>query len=234
MQLTQVHILSADLVCETGLHIGASESEMHIGGVDNPVVKNPLTQEPYIPGSSIKGKVRSLLEWRTGYVQKEPLGWRNYEETQSDEVLAILKLFGTGGQVLTDAQADRIGPTRLSFWDCNLKPQWVQEVQKHDVPLTEVKTENKIDRIRGVAVHPRQTERVPAGARFDLRVTLKVLNDENLLETLLCGLKLVEIDGIGGSLSRGYGKVRFENLRLDGEDIMPRFEKLDPFERSAR
>lgn len=234
MQLTQIHILSADLVCETGLHIGVSETEMHIGGVDNSVVKNPLTQQPYIPGSSIKGKVRSLLEWSTGFVQKGPLGWKDYEVSGSEEVLAILKLFGTGGQVLTDAQADRIGPTRVSFWDCSLNPQWVQQMQKHDVPLTEVKTENRIDRIRGVADDPRQIERVPAGARFDFRVTLKVLDGENLLETLLRGLKLVEADGIGGSLSRGYGKVKFENLKLDGEDIMPRFEKVDAFARSAR
>ena len=229
MQLTKIHVLQADLVCRTGVHIGASESEMHIGGVDNPVIKNPLTNEPYIPGSSIKGKIRSLLEWRTGFVQTAPLGWEDYVNSNSDEVLSILKLFGVGGQVLTEAQAEKIGPTRLSFWDCSLLPQWTEEVKKNAGEFTEVKTENRIDRIKGTAEHPRQTERVPAGARFGFKVTVKVLDDENLLELLLAGLKLVEVDGIGGSISRGYGKVKFEHLSLDGKDISEMFEKIDHF-----
>ena len=126
MQLTKVHVLHAELVCRSGVHIGASDSEMHIGGIDNAVVKHPITQEPYIPGSSIKGKVRSLLEWRSGFVSNGPLGWPDYVNSHSDKVLAILKLFGVGGQVLTDAQAKKIGPTRLSFWDCSLLPEWIK------------------------------------------------------------------------------------------------------------
>lgn len=229
MQLTKVHVLHAELVCRSGVHIGASDSEMHIGGIDNAVVKHPITQEPYIPGSSIKGKVRSLLEWRSGFVSNGPLGWRDYVNSHSDKVLAILKLFGVGGQVLTDAQAKEIGPTRLSFWDCSLLPEWISSVRTSEGSYTEVKTENSIDRIAGTAKNPRQTERVPADARFDFKVTVKVLDDENLLDTLLAGLKLLELDGIGGSVSRGYGKVKFEKLSLDGKNISTDFDKIDPF-----
>lgn len=229
MQLTKVHVLHAELVCRSGVHIGASDSEMHIGGIDNAVVKHPITQEPYIPGSSIKGKVRSLLEWRSGFVSNGPLGWPDYVNSHSDKVLAILKLFGVGGQVLTDAQAKEIGPTRLSFWDCSLLPEWFSSVRTSEGSYTEVKTENSIDRIAGTAKNPRQTERVPADARFDFKVTVKVLDDENLLDTLLAGLKLLELDGIGGSVSRGYGKVKFEKLSLDGNDISADFDQIDPF-----
>lgn len=229
MQLTKIHVLHAELVCRSGVHIGASDSEMHIGGIDNAVVKHPITQEPYIPGSSIKGKVRSLLEWRSGFVSNGPLGWPDYVNSHSDKVLAILKLFGVGGQVLTDAQAKEIGPTRLSFWDCSLLPEWISSVRTSEGSYTEVKTENSIDRIAGTAKNPRQTERVPADARFDFKVTVKVLDDENLLDTLLAGLKLLELDGIGGSVSRGYGKVKFEKLSLDGNDISADFDQIDPF-----
>lgn len=229
MQLTKVHVLHAELVCRSGVHIGASDSEMHIGGIDNAVVKHPITQEPYIPGSSIKGKVRSLLEWRSGFVSNGPLGWQDYVNSHSDKVLAILKLFGVGGQVLTDAQAKEIGPTRLSFWDCTLLSEWISSVRTSEGSYTEVKTENSIDRIAGTAKNPRQTERVPADARFDFKVTVKVLDDENLLDTLLAGLKLLELDGIGGSVSRGYGKVKFEKLSLDGNDISADFDQIDPF-----
>ena len=46
----------------TGLHIGGSRTAQAIGGVQNSVVRDPVTRRPYIPGSSLKGKLRSLLE----------------------------------------------------------------------------------------------------------------------------------------------------------------------------
>jgi CRISPR-associated protein Csm3 len=81
--------------------------------------------------------------------------------------------------------------------------------------------ENMIDRIRGVAEHPRNTERVPAGARFDFNLTLRVHDGEDLLSTVLRGLKLLELTGLGGSGSRGYGKVKFTNLMLPDRDLLP-------------
>lgn len=98
MHLTKISMLTGRIKLETGLHIGAGDAEMHIGGTDSPVVRHPVTRRPYIPGSSLKGKMRSLLEWRTGAVQPQPLGFNDYERLgKRDDVAAIVKLFGISG-----------------------------------------------------------------------------------------------------------------------------------------
>lgn len=91
--------------------------------------------------------------------------------------------------------------------------------------------ENIINRISGVAADPRSIERVPAGSPFKLTITLKKLSgdDDSYLNLVLQGLKLLELDGIGGSGSRGYGKVSVQNIRLNGEDISTRFASTEPF-----
>lgn len=233
MQLTKIQKLEATLELLSGLRIGASEGEIRIGGVDNQVIRNPHNNQPYIPGSSLKGKVRSLLEWRSGAVKSEPLGIRDMSE-RHPMVRSILQLFGVGGgDQLSEAQALDLGPTRLAFWDAPLRADWVSRIEKENLLLTEVKTENRIDRIKGVAEHPRQTERVPAGALFDFRLSIKVLDIDgdgtHLRKTVLAGLRLLELDSLGGSGSRGYGKLKFRNLSLDGADIQAEFESLDPF-----
>lgn len=236
-QLTAITTIEATLELVTGLRIGAGDSEMHIGGVDNTVIKHPHTQAPYIPGSSLKGKMRSLLEWRSGAVKEEALGWKDYEKssgTQQAEVKRILQLFGISGDAkLGVEQMGAIGPTRVSFWDCNLKPEWERQIREDNFALTEVKSENRINRISGVAEHPRQSERVPAGALFDFRLSVKQLagDGNELLDTVLQGLKLLELDSVGGSGSRGYGKVRFNGLTINGADSQARFEAIKPFER---
>lgn len=233
MKLSNILDITATLRCESGLHIGGGDTEMHIGGIDNPVVRNPIINRPYIPGSSIKGKIRSLLEWRTGFVKEGPLSFRDYKETQSADVLSILKLFGCGGgDQLTLDEARIVGPSRLSFWDCSLKEDWVRKVDEANLLSTEAKSENSINRITGTALNPRFTERVIAGAEFDFRLTMKVLDGESekLLKTLLAGLKLLELDSLGGSGSRGYGKVRFEKLRINGEDRQQQLDGAKPFE----
>jgi CRISPR-associated protein Csm3 len=238
MQLTNIITITADLELLTGLRIGGGDTEMHIGGVDNSIIKHPITQEPYLPGSSIKGKMRSLLEWRSGAVKAAPLSWHDYQQastTQQSHVLHILQLFGLGGaDDLTVEQAKEVGPSRLSFWDCSLNADWVQAVKEDNLPLTEVKSENRINRIAGTAEHPRQTERIPAGAKFDFRLSIKQLagDDEKLTDTLLAGLKLLELDSLGGSGSRGYGKIKFVNLKINGEDISAKFEQVQPFNMS--
>lgn len=234
MQLTQIRTLEATLELLSGLRIGASEGEIRIGGVDNQVIRNPHNNQPYIPGSSLKGKVRSLLEWRSGAVQSEPLGIRNISE-RHPTVQPILQLFGVGGgDQLTDDQAQALGPTRLSFWDSPLHTEWVTRIERDNLLLTEIKTENRIDRIKGVAEHPRQTERVPAGAQFKFRLSIKQLDidgdGEALLDALLAGLRLLELDSLGGSGSRGYGKVKFQGMTLDGQDIQARFDAVKPFD----
>lgn len=220
MQLIKIHTIKGQIELLTGLHIGGDGSEMSIGGTDNPVIKHPVTERPYIPGSSLKGKIRSLLEWRSGKVRPEALAWKDYKANQDAKVLAILQLFGVSGDMGKDAdQAEiaQIGPTRLAFWDCGL----IHADGDTGVPPIEIKMETAIDRISGTAKNGtlRTTERVPAGARFDFRLSLKVLDqdDDKLLATVLAGLKLLELDSLGGSGSRGYGKIKFENLTLDGQ-----------------
>src|SRR3989304_7996305 len=66
MKLSKIKELKGTIVLKSGLHIGSGNMEMHIGGTDSPVIKHPHTLEPYIPGSSLKGKVRSLLEMESG------------------------------------------------------------------------------------------------------------------------------------------------------------------------
>jgi len=238
MKLTKILTIRANLRCLSGLHIGGGDTEMHIGGIDNAVVRNPLTGRPYIPGSSLKGKIRSLLEWRTGAVKPEPLSYRDYQHSNGNtDVLTLLKLFGTGGSdKLTDAESYELGPTRLSFWDCDLKDEWISRVEEANELPTEAKSENAIDRISGVARNPRYSERVIAGALFDFRLTVKVIDDEEktLLPTVLAGLKLLELDSLGGSGSRGYGKIALEGLTIDGQDRQAEFAKLDPFKTQTK
>lgn len=229
MKLNRITLIEATLELKTGLHIGAGDTEMHIGGIDNPVIKNPITNLPYIPGSSIKGKMRSLLEWRSGAVKNEPLSLKDKDK---NGVLPILQLFGVSGDSrLTEEQARAIGLTRLAFWDCELDTEWKKSIQDDNMLLTEVKSENSIDRISGTALNPRFTERVPAGARFRFRLSFKQLeqDDPGLLDTVLEGMKLLEYDSLGGSGSRGYGKIAFTDITINGEDAGERFGKTQPF-----
>ncbi len=237
MRLIQIDKITGTLELVTGLHIGASNAEMHIGGTDNPVVAHPLTREPYIPGSSLKGKLRSLLEWELGSVavtEGNPLGFRDLARLPADRRehgKRLLQLFGgapeSGGT--NTALVQEIGPTRLAFWDCSLETAWVSEMKDRALPLTEVKTENMIDRIQGVAKHPRNTERVPAGARFQFTLTLRQHEgDTALLPMLWRGLALLELTGLGGSGSRGYGKVRFRELTRGEEDCLPELHRSRP------
>jgi CRISPR-associated protein Csm3 len=233
LQLRKIQKLHGELELLSGLRIGASEGEIRIGGVDQQVIRHPYTDEPYIPGSSIKGKVRSLLEWLSGAVQQQSLSYSDI--ARAELVKPILKLFGVGGgDQLKAEQAAELGPTRLAFWDAPFTQRWRSEIGRGNHLWVEVKTENRIDRIRGVAEHPRQSERVPAGATFDFTVSIKVLNIDaddgvELRRVLYRGLRLLELHSLGGSGSRGYGKVKFLHLRLDGEPVQAEFEALDPF-----
>jgi CRISPR-associated protein Csm3 len=232
LQLRKIQKLHGELELLSGLRIGASEGEIRIGGVDQQVIRHPYTDEPYIPGSSIKGKVRSLLEWLSGAVRQEPLSHKEIERAQL--VRPILQLFGVGGGQLTREQAEELGPTRLAFWDAPVTSEWRSKMENSNYSWVEVKTENRIDRIQGVARDPRQSERVPAGATFDFTVSIKVLNIDaddggELRRVLYRGLRLLELDSLGGSGSRGYGKVKFRDLQLDREPVQTEFEALDPF-----
>jgi CRISPR-associated protein Csm3 len=226
MKLMEIKEIRGKIILKSGLHIGAGDMEMKIGGVDNTVVKHPHTHEPYIPGSSLKGKVRSLLEMRSGLMpmtKGQPLGIKDLKRCSGDErdhCEKILKIFGASGADTEEAAS--LGPSRVSFADCPLTRAWKNKADERNWPLTEVKSENTINRIEGTASNPRFTERVPADAEFDFSVTLKLLGEgENaLIDFLLDGLRLLEMDALGGSGSRGYGRITFE---FDDAEIRERF-----------
>ena len=230
MKLTNIVEIKAKLVLQTGLQIGAGDSEMHIGGIDNSVIKHPITQSPYIPGSSLKGKIRTLLEWRSGAVQSAPLSLKDISKNPED-VKNILRLFGISGDTKNSEQeVAEIGVSRLAFWDCALNEAWENAIREDNQLLTEAKSENTIDRITSTAGNPRQTERVPAGAEFDFKLTLRQFEGDKpeLLDLVLKGLKLLELDSLGGSGSRGYGKVKFTDLTVNGE--ARNLDDIKPFE----
>ena len=237
MQLNNIIALEGTLELVTGLHIGAGSEELHIGGIDNPIVKHPYTNQPYIPGSSLKGKMRSMLEWKAGVVSEckgQPVSAKvlaTLPNAKKIIALQIAQLFGISGDANGDKEdwATKLGPTRLSFWDCHLTKEWLDERKEQQQNHTEAKSENTIDRITGVASNPRQTERVPSGAKFAFKLTIRQLDGDSnkaLLSTVFAGLKLLELDGIGGSGSRGYGKIKFT---LDNKEYQDKFEQTQPF-----
>ena len=191
----------------SGLHIGGGDDTMKIGGIDNGVIKDINSGEPYIPGSSLKGKMRSLLEWHIGVVgigDGEPftsklLGNPIFNDAnKKKDAENLLKLFGD--------KEGKYSITRISIGDCKVSDE------SKDLKLSEAKYENVIDRTNGTAKHPRQTERVPAGVKFDFDIRIKILdgdNEQELIDMVKLGLDLIEDDYLGGSGSRGYGRVKF-------------------------
>ena len=239
-RLNNIVEIKGTLLLKSGLHIGSGDNEMHIGGTDNPVIKHPHTNEPYIPGSSIKGKVRSLLEWYLGLVafnDGKPFGYKQLSKVVGAESQAsakrLIQLFGvSGGDNLDQKEAAEIGPSRLAFRDCSLTRSWVQNLDNRNLPRTETKFENSINRIAGTAENPRNTERVPEGAVFDFCLALKVLEGDDeaaLTQMVLTGFKLLEMDALGGSGSRGYGKVQFQLA----PELQTQLESLQPFTQKA-
>lgn len=237
MQLIGITEIKGTITVKTGLRIGAGDTEMRIGGLDNPIIKHPHTLEPYIPGSSLKGKVRSLLEMKSGLMGKtggEPLSFKHLQgvnEARRQEGEKILRLFGTGGAEGEEIAA--IGPTRVAFADCPLERKWRNLALDQGLPFTEVKMENAINRIQGVAQHPRPMERVPADAQFSFTVTLKELDideGQELEDLLLMGLKLLTLDTLGGCGSRGYGRVQFA---FEDAGIQERFNAIQAFPEGA-
>jgi CRISPR-associated protein Csm3 len=232
MKLVHIYTITGTIETVTGLHIGAGKDSIEIGGMDNPVIKHPHTGEPYIPGSSLKGKVRSLLEWALHKVDPDGQVWGFNKKTRIDNINndEILRIFGTTHEDWSG------GPTRVSVRDCHLTKACREMIHERGLPFTEEKTEVVIDRIQGKAagnIGPRKTERVPGGMEFDLEIQFRVIDtgdggelDMKCLNRLIEGLKLLEKDALGGSGSRGYGKVRFRNLAVDGKSIQEKFDAI--------
>ncbi len=216
MKLQKVIQIKGTIKLLTGLHIGMGNQEIHIGGIDNPVIKHPLTHEPYIPGSSIKGKMRTLLEYKLGKVRQDGKPWYpdNEDEVADDP---ICRIFGSGNPRFT------AGPTRLIVRDGYLTGEYKRRIDDPNDEMTvydllEGKWENSIDRRKGTAQHPRQTERVIAGTEFSLEMSYRIFDekDEENFKYVREAIKLLENDALGGSGSRGYGKIKIEYSIIDG------------------
>jgi len=208
--------VEGEIVAETGMHIGGNSIGMAIGGADSVVVRNPVSNEPYIPGSSLRGKMRSLLERVRGDEEHNHEGGFSVKEKGDGEydVLAGIKPATALGRFFGTSAETGGTPTRLTVRDCPLTKTSADELNNApntDMPMTEVKTEVWIDRITSAAM-PRQIERVPAGATFSFCFVIDLLDgdkEQQWLDLLTEGMRLVEADSLGGSGSRGYGQVLF-------------------------
>lgn len=221
-------IVEGEIQCQTGLHIGAGKGSLEIGGADNPVVKDAFGI-PYIPGSSLRGRLRSLLEQTLGLAVPSELVYvskrkgqevRIHHSDRPDDEVCVLFGRSAGrvekmtGEAIEGATAT---PARLTVYDAPLLVDSItpQMRENLDDELTEVKSENAVDRITSQA-NPRTLERVPAGARFRFRMVLDVLCDPDkpLLARVAEGLRLLEDDALGGGGSRGSGRISFSGLNL--------------------
>jgi len=255
-ELKGIAVIGYRLRLKSGLHVGGAKDTFEIGGVDSPVIKLPtplklgdrelLAGTPYLPGSSLKGKVRSLLEW----FLKEPKGVADDGEEppemtsveymtkkySGDEkklgapcdcgTCSICKLFGVGDVKTLDdlLKKNKVellpGPPRAEFSDAYPTEESLKAVEEGlgEGIFTEIKYENRINRLTGTVAKGglRNQERVPAGVEFEGEITVDLYDetDADLLEKLLIGLKLLETTYLGGSGSRGYGRVEFVNLKV--------------------
>lgn len=204
-------IVEGEIKLLTGMAIGGSSSEMNIGGIDKSIIRHPITKEPYIPGSSLKGKMRSLIELRDGTIGSRAQA----EGATNDPEARAAQLFGYIGNK-DKKQYKEQQPSRLIVRDGGLDGKSIDN-DKTDLPYTEIKSENSVDRISSAA-HPRTFERVPAGAKFKLNLVLNIFehdkNEEMLKSLIFEALELVQDDYIGGSGSRGYGQVEFTITRV--------------------
>lgn len=222
----------------TGLHIGSSDDSMKIGGVDSPVITREVLSdgegnisfhakhkvvEPYIAGSSLKGKIRSLLEHYFRLI--DPTQEGNIVDSNSDfgdvkKRELIIKLFGESAE----NKSEGLQITRALFRDCFITNDVRKAYIQNKIELFEEKAENVIDRNTGTTKNGglRHIQRVPSAVEFDFDISIRIFDGDNqeLLEnTIRLGLKLLELDALGGSGSRGYGKVVFHDIKETIEDL---------------
>ena len=185
----------------TGTHIGGSSEFSAIGAVDSPVIRDAATNMPMIPGSSLKGKMRTLLA--KAYSEE------GLPKSPDKDDPRIVRLFGGSAKV-----DGKIPHAKMLFSDMNLSNR--DELYANGAQgLTEIKFENTINRLTAVA-NPRQIERVIRGSQFPVDIIYEVDQQDQIIDDiklLAQGFRLLTFDYIGGNGSRGYGKVRFENLQ---------------------
>ncbi len=199
-------LIRAKIECLTGLHIGGSKDKVEIGGVDTPVVRDPVTRQPYIPGSSLKGKMRMLLEYATGNVDQS-----GEVHNCAEPDCPVCRIFGSSA-----AEERKCGPTRLlvrdAYPDDTTIGQW--ENMDSELLFAEMKSENFLNRITSAA-NPRFLERVVKGSKFDLEMVYGLYDvddgqdDLEFFKHVQTSLLLLEQSALGGNGSRGYGQIKF-------------------------
>lgn len=209
----------------SGLHIGAGKEALEIGGLDNAVIKNPKTKEPYIPGSSLKGKLRFLTEWRLGKIDGEAVHKCKIMDCE------ICRIFGSLEQL--DEHNVR-GATRLivrdAFYDETVTGLFDPQ------NMLEVKYSTAIDRTSGAALKNslRNLERVVPGVTFKFEIIYRVFDindngakDKENFKIVIESLKHLQNDTLGGSGSRGCGQIAFKNLTVAGCVHPGNYETID-------
>jgi len=206
MRKINYHEITGIIRCVSGLRIGGSDDLLQIGGTDLTCIKHPVTLKPYLPGSSLKGKMRSELEAKEG-----KFGGRDANEPCGCGSCLVCRVFG-----MHKPRANNIGPSRII----------VRDSQLLEGGEFELKSENIIDRRTGTALHPRKIERVVAGSTFSLRIGIQEWDLDKdaaydgkkaggaLVAFVLEGLKLVERTGLGSGTSKGSGEIQFEALTV--------------------
>ena len=223
------YVIKAKLKCLTGLHIGGSKESFEIGGLDNPVIKTSASINlpdreikegmPYIPGSSLKGKIRSLLEWQYGLVKPKVKNNGEIEaevkSIENDKPVDVAVVFGI--RTAEETRKAGVGPVRVKFYDAYPTKETIKKWEEElgSGLYTEIKVENAIDRITSAA-NPRQQERVPAGSEFEVEIVYEVFENEDhkRLKIVFEGMKRLEDNYLGGGGSRGNGRVVFENIEV--------------------
>ena len=211
MKLEDYKEIKGVIVLKEGLRVGGTKEAVGIGETDNPIIRHPVTRKPYLPGSSLKGKIRSLLEQK--YSQHTQRTGRPCECSEC----FICKLFGSG-----DPRGGK-EPTRLIFRDAPLSKESESELEEA-LPgsFAEIKTEIAMDRNKGSAQRGalRTQERVPAGAKFDFSFSMRLFEEDraargDFFKKLSEAFGMLEKDYLGGSGTRGYGQV--EVMTSDGK-----------------
>jgi CRISPR-associated protein Csm3 len=221
MKKTAYHLITANIVCLSGLRIGGSDDLLQTGGTDLTCIKHPVTLQPYIPGSSLKGRLRSEMEHLDERIGNTPCGCANQN-------CLVCRVFGPHANT-----RHRLGPTRIIVRDAQFI---VTDAQQNRI--TERKATTAIDRQTGTALHGslRTEERVVAGSEFGFKLALQIWDiddsckfDDNakksyqgpdaLIEFLREALRRVQRTGIGSGVSKGSGEIEFRNLKKDGTDF---------------
>lgn len=204
------YVLRGTIELLSGMNIGGSDDMLQIGGVDRTGIRDPATLRPYIPGSSLKGRMRSCLEKARGTDGREPCKCAR-------DHCPVCRIFGPY------QKADhQLGPTRIIVRDAPLVGEFT----------IENKTESTNKRDTGGAYNPRTVERVAPGARFALEIAMQEYDIDNdfkyrdaddkevkgrdaLWAVVMHALDLLEQTGIGAGTGKGYGKVKIETQPIE-------------------